>query len=108
MPEYLTPGVYVEETTFRSKSIEGVPTSTFGMAGIARYGPVSYSLPEDVGPTVIVEPTFVTSYSQYERAFGDLADVHNDHNYLGLAARAFFGNGGRRLYVSRIFVFPRL
>ncbi|MEN3326799.1 MAG: hypothetical protein V7638_1606, partial [Acidobacteriota bacterium] len=24
MPEYLAPGVYVEETSFRSKSIEGV------------------------------------------------------------------------------------
>ena len=31
MPEYLTSGVYVEETSFRSRSIEGVPTSTFGM-----------------------------------------------------------------------------
>ena len=46
MPEYLTPGVYVEETSFRSKSIEGVPTSTFGMAGLTRYGPVPYVLPD--------------------------------------------------------------
>jgi len=44
MPEYLTPGVYLEETSFRSKSIEGVPTSTFGMAGLTRYGPVPYQL----------------------------------------------------------------
>lgn len=28
MPEYLAPGVSVEETSFRSKSIEGVSTST--------------------------------------------------------------------------------
>ena len=28
MPEYLAPGVYVEETSFRAKSIEGVGTST--------------------------------------------------------------------------------
>ncbi len=34
MPEYLTPGVYLEETSFRSRSIEGVATSTFGMAGL--------------------------------------------------------------------------
>ena len=27
MPEYLAPGVFVEEVSFRSKSIEGVPTS---------------------------------------------------------------------------------
>ena len=40
MPEYLAPGVYVEEVSFRSKSIEGVPTSTTGFAGMARFGPV--------------------------------------------------------------------
>ena len=42
MPEYLAPGVYVEEVSFRSKSIEGVPTSTTGFAGMTRYGPVRY------------------------------------------------------------------
>ena len=42
MPEYLAPGVYVEEVSFRSKSIEGVPTSTTGFAGLTRYGPVQY------------------------------------------------------------------
>ena len=36
MPEYLAPGVYVEEVSFRSKSIEGVPTSTTGFAGMTR------------------------------------------------------------------------
>ena len=39
MPEYLAPGVYVEETSFRSKSIEGVSTSTTGFVGPARKGP---------------------------------------------------------------------
>ena len=43
MPEYLAPGVFVEEVSFRSKSIEGVPTSTTGFAGVARYGPVQYT-----------------------------------------------------------------
>ena len=36
MPEYLAPGVYIEEVSFRSKSIEGVPTSTTGFVGLAR------------------------------------------------------------------------
>jgi ABC-type nitrate/sulfonate/bicarbonate transport system permease component len=33
VPEYLAPGVYVEETGYRSKAIEGVSTSTRGFAG---------------------------------------------------------------------------
>ena len=41
MPEYLAPGVYVEETSFRSKSIEGVSTTTTGFVGPTRYGPVA-------------------------------------------------------------------
>lgn len=103
MPEYLTPGVYVEETSFRSRSVEGVPTSTCGMAGATRYGPVPYLLD---GVAMVPEPVLVTSYTEYERAFGDLDPVFGDTsvpNYLGLSARAFFANGGRRLYVSRVF-----
>ena len=41
MPEYLAPGVYVEETSFRAKSIEGVGTSTTAFVGPTRTGPVS-------------------------------------------------------------------
>jgi len=33
MTEYLAPGVYVEEVSFRGKSIEGVSTSTTGFLG---------------------------------------------------------------------------
>ena len=41
MPEYLAPGVYVEEVSFRSKSIEGVGTSVAGIVGPTRFGPVA-------------------------------------------------------------------
>ena len=107
MPEYLTPGVYLEETSFRSRSIEGVPTSTFGMAGLTRYGPVPY---QTVTPevTMVSKPTLVTSFTEFERAFGSVEDVGvgtDPRNYLAYAARAFFDNGGRRLYVSRVFPF---
>ncbi|MEV2227874.1 phage tail sheath subtilisin-like domain-containing protein [Streptomyces phaeochromogenes] len=102
MPEYLTPGVYVEETSFRSRSIEGVPTSTFGMAGRTSYGPVPYVLPDRT--TVLPDPTLVTSYTEYERAFGSLRIGDADCR-LAHAARGFFANGGRRLYVSRVFPF---
>ncbi len=113
MPEYLTPGVYVEETSFRSRSIEGVATSTFGMAGLTRYGPTPYFLTPPGWPRPLVmvpSPTLVTSFTEFERAFGGLGEVGNDGltdrvNYLAYAARAFFANGGRRLYVSRVFPF---
>jgi len=107
MPEYLTPGVYLEETSFRSKSIEGVPTSTFGMAGLTRYGPVPYQL-DAPKVTMVDKPLLVTSFTEFERAFGGLEDVGSGDdttNYLAYAARAFFDNGGRRLYVSRVFPF---
>ena len=35
MPEYLHPGVYIEETSFRGKPIQGVGTSTAGFVGAA-------------------------------------------------------------------------
>ncbi|HJQ02642.1 MAG TPA: phage tail sheath subtilisin-like domain-containing protein [Jatrophihabitans sp.] len=109
MPEYLTPGVYLEETSFRSRSIEGVPTSTFGMAGLTCYGPVAYQLATPQ-VTMIPKPLLVTSYTEFERAFGSLDDVGtgtDTRNYLAYAARAFFDNGGRRLYVSRVFPVPK-
>jgi phage tail sheath protein FI len=107
MPEYLTPGVYLEETSFRSRSIEGVPTSTFGMAGLTLYGPVAHQLP-DPRVTMVDKPTLVTSFTEFERAFGSLDDVgtgEDRRNYLAYSARAFFDNGGRRLYVCRVFPF---
>lgn len=114
MAEYLTPGVYVEETSFRARSIEGVPTSTFGLVGLTAYGPVPYKLPQlaqpaPLPPVVMVpQPTLVTSYTEFERAFGGLDQVgtlSDTTNYLAYAARAFFNNGGQRLYVSRVFSF---
>ncbi len=102
MPEYLSPGVYVEEVSFRSKSIEAVSTSTTGFAGMTRTGPVCY----DGGP-VECEPRLVTSFTEFERVYGGLEPLNLAGDevpcYLALAARAFFLNGGQRLYVSRVF-----
>jgi phage tail sheath protein FI len=108
MPEYLTPAVYVEETSFRSKSIEGVPTSTFGMAGRTQYGPVPYKL-DAPKVTMTPRPQLVTSYTEYERLYGELSTASSspEELYLAHAARSFFENGGRRLYISRVFPFTR-
>lgn len=101
MPEYLAPGVYVEEVSFRSKSIEGVPTSTTGYTGLTHFGPVRY----DGGPTSS-EPRLVTSFTEFERVYGGLEELAIGSGrpaYLSHAARAYFENGGKRLYVSRVF-----
>ncbi len=90
MPEYLAPGVYVEETSFRAKSIEGVGTSTTGMVGPARKGPVG-----DI-------PELLTSFGDFERIYGGLDNLGFGLNYLAHAVRAYFDNGGSRLYVSRV------
>ncbi len=106
MPEYLAPGVYVEEVSFRSKSIEGVPTSTTGFAGMTRFGPVQYS----DGPKT-TEPRLITSFTEFERVYGGLEALHAGTStateterlsFLAHAARAFFDNGGKRIYVSRV------
>ena len=39
MPEYLSPGVYVEEVSFRSNTLVGLSTTTTGFVGPTRYGP---------------------------------------------------------------------
>ncbi len=109
MPEYLSPGVYVEETTFRSKSIEGVATSTTGYAGLTRFGPVRYQ-----GGSRSTEPRLVTSFTEFERIYGGLTQLAIDRGdgvptsecYLAHAARAFFLNGGKRLYISRVYAPP--
>ena len=104
MPEYLAPGVYVEEVSFRSKSIEGVPTSTTGFAGMTRYGPVHYTN----GP-LTTEPRLITSFTEFESVYGGLELLHAPTeaderlSYVAHAARAFFLNGGTRLYISRVF-----
>jgi phage tail sheath protein FI len=96
MPEYLAPGVYVEETSFRAKSIEGVSTTTTGFIGPTRYGPID------------IEPELITSLVEFERMFGDrqkldFADAMGTDNYMWHGARAFFEEGGKRLYVTRTF-----
>jgi phage tail sheath protein FI len=100
MAEYLAPGVYIEERSFRAKSIEGVSTTTTGFVGPTRYGPVD------------IEPEIITSLVEFERTYGGrerLEFVNDDDtttevdNFMWHAARAFFEEGGKRLYVSRVY-----
>lgn len=94
MPEYLAPAVYVEETSFRAKSIEGVGTSTAGFVGLTVRGAVG------------VTPPLLTSFSDFQRYYGGPDDLSVNGarmiNHLAQAAFAFFANGGGRLYVARV------
>jgi phage tail sheath protein FI len=95
MPEYLAPGVFVEEVSYRSKSIEGVSTTTTGFIGPTRYGPLDQEL------------EVITSLVEFERTYGDgqrlvYGDVVMD-NFMWHATRAFFEQGGKRLYVRRVY-----
>jgi uncharacterized protein len=108
VPEYLAPGVYVEEVSFRSKSIEGVSTSTAAFVGPTPKGPLSLR-PNQEG---VVTPEVITSFGEFERIYGGLENLSFDAahdtnpdqiNYLAHAAKAFFDNGGRRLFVARAF-----
>src|SRR5687768_8437728 len=97
MPEYLAPGVYVEEIDTGSKPIEGVSTSTAGLVGVTERGPV------DV-------PLLVTSFGEFQRWFGrylPLREFSNNngqdpHCFLPHAVEGFFLNGGKRTYVVRV------
>lgn len=97
MAEYLAPGVYVEETSFRAPSIAGVGTTTTGFAGPTLTGPV--------GDT----PQLLTSFGDFSNIYGGYDDLSlattdlKNRNYLALSVKAFFDNGGSMLYVSRVF-----
>jgi len=92
MPEYLSPAVYIEEQD-GVQPIEGVSTSTAGFVGVTVRGPVAGL------------PTLVTSFSEFERAFGGYFDFGPEFlglNHLPHAVNGFFINGGKRLYISRV------
>jgi phage tail sheath protein FI len=85
MPEYLAPGVYVEEISVGTKPIEGVSTTTAAFVGIAEKGPLD-------------KPTLVTSIMDYARTFGG----YLKGSYLTYAVDGFFRNGGKRCYIVRV------
>lgn len=58
MPEYLAPGVFVEEMDSGSKPIEGVGTNTAAFIGYAKSGEFN-------------KPTFITNWTQFANTFGE-------------------------------------
>ena len=107
MPQYLSPGVYIEELDVGPHPIQGVSTSTTGMVGVTASGPTDG------------KPRLVTTFNDYQRIFGGFLKVPDANlvrqwgspaNLEGgawwlfpLAVKAFFDNGGQLLYVKRVF-----
>jgi phage tail sheath protein FI len=106
MPEYLSPGVYVEEVDAGPKPIEGVSTSVTGAVGVTAFGPTTG------------KPLLITSFAEFTRNFGGfLADpdsglynkwaLNADEGgrwwHFPLAVKGYFDNGGQQLYVKRVF-----
>ena len=89
MPEYLAPGVYIEEQN-GINTIEGVSTSVAGFVGVTRRGPAQ-GLPQ-----------LVTSFNEFVRLYGGYADFAFGRALLPYAVDGFFANGGKKLYVMRV------
>jgi uncharacterized protein len=85
MPTYLTPGVYFESVDEASLGVASIRTDVAAFVGIAAQGPVHRATP-------------VESWVQFQSAFGDFLP----NAYLAYAAKAFFENGGEKLYIVRI------
>lgn len=106
MPEYLSPGVYIEEVDTGPSPIEGVSTSTTGAVGVTVKGPSSG------------KPVLVTSFAEFTRVFGGFMPTPSGGLFnqwssdpveggrwwlFPLAVKGFFDNGGQRLFVKRVF-----
>lgn len=81
MPEYLAPGVFVEEIERGPKPIEGVATSTAAFLGETERGPM--------------QPRLVTSYGEYIRLFGEVFKE-------GAYPQAMFSENGGAAHVKPI------
>ena len=76
-PEYLSPGVYVEEVDKGTKPIEGAGTAMAAFVGFAEQGPVN-------------QPTFIPNWTEFVNTFGGfLKGV-----FLAPAVYGYFQNGG--------------
>jgi phage tail sheath protein FI len=84
-PEYLSPGVYVEEVDKGTKPIEGAGTACAAFVGFTEQGPVN-------------QPTFIPNFTEFVNTFGGFIKG----GYLAPAVYGYFQNGGGRCYVTRL------
>ena len=111
MPQYLSPGVYVEEVPSAAAPIAGVGTSTAGFIGqVADDVTMPFRPGRPLDPDNIVaedrytvalagQPQLVTSWGQFKTNFGDF---QAGNKTLAHAVYGFFNNGGTRCWVTRL------
>jgi phage tail sheath protein FI len=85
MPNYRSPGVYIDEVQAGARPIEGVGTAIAAFLGVAAGGPYN-------------TPLRVANWGQYVSAFGDWVPGA----YMPLAVFNYFNNGGGACYVVRV------
>ena len=99
MPEYKSPGVYVEEVDRGTRPIEAAGTSMTAFVGVtaeASFKQIDPKTGERVpAESVLNKPTLITSWTQFTTIFGDFAAGA----YLPDAVYGYFANGGGACYV---------
>ena len=104
MPQYMSPGVYVEEVPSGTAPIAGVGTSTGGFIGLIPDGVSMPAMPDGTRYTLAPagEPQLVTNFTEFTNRFGEVAAKVDANSVLGHAVRGYFVNGGSRLWVTRV------
>ena len=104
MPEYLSPGVYVEEVDRGPKPIEGVGTAMAAFVGFTEKAEYVREVDgEFVVENLLNRPQLITNWSQYVERFGGFVAGVN----LPLSVYGYFMNGGSRCYVVSVRTFPK-
>lgn len=96
MPEYLSPGVYIEEVDRGTRPIEAVGTAVAAFVGFTEKAETVHNGGAPI--SLLNKPTLVTNWSQYVQKFGSFAPGA----YLPYAVYGYFQNGGGRCYVISV------
>ncbi len=104
MPEYLSPGVYVEEVDRGPKPIEGVGTAMAAFVGFTEKAEIVREVDgELVVENLLNRPQLVTNWTQFVERFGGFVPGVN----LPQSVYGYFTNGGSRCYVVSVRTFPK-
>jgi phage tail sheath protein FI len=104
MPEYLSPGVYVEEVDRGPKPIEGVGTAMAAFVGFSEKAEMVREIDNEfVVENLLNKPQLVTNWTQYVERFGGFVPgIQLPNSVYG-----YFMNGGTRCYVVSVRTFPK-